>query len=319
MDLFVFLLLLTSASIVESVSLAPKNIFTRLQFHCEYKTNELQNTSTCVIRDFHPGTSLFHIENPENSTRLEFVNSQHVRIPKAVFLEVPSLESLNLSSTGVRRIQKSSFDNAMCLVSLDLSHNLLQIIAKSTFKRALNLQELYLDNNQIEVVEYSAFKYLRNLTILTLNDNRIKYLSDHAFEQLSNLRTLLLNNNAITVISSALKPLLSLETLTLDNNALHYVRIKVLNKHLRHLKSITLRKNAWICAGMKIMTDYLEANMVRSDLEDDGQEVCTQDEDVMLMMNEKDLMEIQELSVSTFVNPAFSRHFNKKRSNGVYF
>lgn len=324
MDLFFYILLLTCASIVESITNTisnQQNIFTKLQYTCEYVTEDINNSvTTCLIKDFHPGTSLFHIDNPQNARNMNFINSQHVRIPKAIFIENLAIEHLNLSSCGIRRIQKSSFDNAMTLLSLDLSHNLLQEVKKSTFKRSSNLQQLFLNDNQIEVVEYSAFKYLRNLTMLTLNNNRIKHLSDHAFERLSSLQVLLLNDNRITVISSALKPLLSLETLTLDNNALHYVRIKVMNKYLRNLQSITLKRNEWICPGLKLMTDYLEANMIGSDMEaQTEQESCTNDEEALLMMNENDLAEIQELSISTFVNPVFNHHFSKKRATFVKF
>lgn len=290
------------------------NIFTKIQYNCEYLTDEVTNTTTtCLIRDFHPGTSLFHITNPQNATRIAFTNSTHVRIPVTIFLEVPTLENLNLSECQVRRIQKSSFENALALTTLDLSHNLLEIIHKSTFKRASKLQELFLNNNQIEVVEYSAFKYLRNLTTLTLNNNRIKYLSGHAFEHLISLRTLTLNDNQISVVSGSLKPLMSLETLTLHNNLLHYVRIKVMNKYLRSLRSVTLQNNEWLCPGLKIMTDYLEANSVLTDVTADMEASCTNSDEIPLLMNEKDLAEIQELSTSTFINPVYNHRISRKR------
>lgn len=308
MDSIKYFLFLTFVILIRNVNATPTegNIFTRLQFDCEYVRDDL-NVATCVISDFHPGTSMFHIANPEMATRVAFTNSTHVRIPNTIFLEVPSLDHLNLTSCQVRRIQKSSFDNAVSLLTLDLSHNLLQEIIKSTFKRASKLQELYLNDNQIEVVEYSAFKYLRNLTTLTLNNNHIKHLSGHAFEHLSSLRTLLLNDNQISVISSALKPLRSLETLTLHNNALHYVRVKIMNKYMRNLWNVTLDQNQWICPGLRIMIDYLEANMIETDLVTDLQKnTCTNSDEVTLLMNEKDLSEIQELSMSTFVvQPSF--------------
>lgn len=291
------------------------NIFTKIQYTCEYTTDEITNITTCIVSDFQPGTSLFHITNPEYATRVTFTNSYHARIPNTIFSDIPNLEYLNLSSSNVRRMQKSSFDNALSLITLDLSHNLLQEIVKSTFKRASHLQELFLNDNQIELIEYSAFKYLRNLTTLTLNNNRIKHLSSHAFDHLISLRTLLLNDNQISVISSALKPMMSLETLTLHNNALHYVRVKILNKYLGNLQSMTLQNNEWICPGLKIMTDYLEANAVVTDVGVEMETACTNSDEVTLMMHEKDLAEIQELSVTTFVNPGFNHHFNKRRAS----
>lgn len=316
MDSIKHILFLGSVALVCSVNALPvqANIFTKIEYTCEYTTDDLTNTTTCIISDFHPGTSLFQVTNPENATRIAFTNSTHIRIPNTIFTEVPTLDHLNLSSCQVRRIQKSSFDNAVSLRTLDLSHNLLQEIVKSTFKRASNLQELFLNDNQIEVVEYSAFKYLRNLTTLTLNNNRIKYLSGHAFEHLISLQTLLLNDNQISVISSTLKPLLSLQTLTLHNNALHYVRVKIMYKYLGRLAHVTLQNNEWICPGLKIMTDYLKANSVETDVVADMETPCNDSDEVTLMMNEKDLAEIQELSVSTFVNPVFNHHFNKRRA-----
>lgn len=312
---FLFLLFVTLIRNV-SVTEIQENIFTKLQFNCEYTTDELTNSTTCIINDFHPGTSLYRITNPEIATRIAFTNSSHIRVPKTIFLEVPYLTHLNLSSCQVRRIQKSSFDNAVSLVSLDLSHNHIEEIIKSTFKRASNLQELFLNDNQIEVIEYNAFKKLRYLTTLTLNNNHVKHLSGHAFDQLASLRTLLLNDNRISVISSTLKGLRSLETLTLHNNDLNYVRVKVMNKYLRNLRNVTLQNNEWICPGLKIMTDYMEANMIDTDVVAGNEmEMCTNSDEVTLLMDEKDLAEIQELSVSTFVNPVFNHHFNKKRAS----
>uniref|UniRef100_A0A336LSG8 CSON003119 protein n=1 Tax=Culicoides sonorensis TaxID=179676 RepID=A0A336LSG8_CULSO len=298
-----------SAVIVNGIVMQDDNIFARAQYSCEYSIKD-DGSTICTLTNFHPGTSLFYVLNPENATEVQFTNSSHIRIPSTLFTEIPGLQNLNLSDFHIRRIQKSSFTNAVALKTLDLSYNLLQEVLKSTFKRASTLQELFLHNNNIEVVEYNAFKYLRNLTTLTLNNNHIKHLSKNAFEDLSNLRTLLLNDNRISVVSSALKPLRALEMLTLHNNLMHYVRVKVMNKYLRNLTNVTLQNNEWFCPGVKLMTDYMAANAVDTDVVNATELECQDSENVVLMMDEKDLAEIQELSTSTFINPVFNHHFH---------
>lgn len=201
-----------------------------------------------------------------------------------------------------------AFQNGQSLINLDLSHNKIEMIPESTFKYASNLQKLILSHNNIEVLDHGAFKYLANLYYLALDNNNIKHISKDAFSGLTSLKGLLLHSNQITTISSNLKPLVVLENLTLHENKLHYLRIKVLQRSLTHLKILTLRENQWFCPGLTLMKNYLEASLIVCDIKkdvDSSEVPCVETEEVVYEMQEKELKEIQKLSGPIkLLNPA---------------
>lgn len=266
-----------------------------------------------MIENFKPGTSLYEIINPLNTTVIRFENYQLHTLPRLLFHYNPEIIELDIKNSSLRHISKIAFQNGQSLINLDLTHNKIEMIPGSTFKYASNLQKLSLSHNHIEVLDHGAFKYLANLFYLALDNNNIKYISKDAFEGLRSLKALLLHSNQIKTISSNLKPLIVLENLTLHDNKLHYLRIKIMNRTLANLHILTLRGNPWFCPGLKLMKNYLNASLITSDIkkEVDGSEApCVETEDVLYEMTEKEIKEIQKLSGPIqLLNPTYDGLF----------
>lgn len=138
-------------------------------------------------------------------------------------LELFSLETLMLGSSGISEVQKSAFVGLKWLQELDLSNNSIVALDPMTF----------VDNKLLEMVNLSG--------------NPIRTLVSFQFTPLPVLKQLDLHNCALNDVQpEAFSNLLFLETLNLRNNSLSTLP-KDLFTWLRYLKDLDLHANPWTC------------------------------------------------------------------------
>ena len=118
-------------------------------------------------------------------------------LPLNVFIKLPSLLYLTITSPGVSDLGTNAFEKAMHLELLNASGNRLTKLDKFTFKGASNLSELNLSDNQIQSVHEDAFLKLGHLKTLNLSKNKILAFGRETFAPLDMLYSLDVSQNML--------------------------------------------------------------------------------------------------------------------------
>lgn len=225
----------------------------------------------------------FRIEPPKellkaignsNITNLSLARNQFELLRRESFVNMPTLEILDLREVLVLNVSNKVFVNMLNLKTLLLSGNKLSYVpegvllkqltyldlsdnsgnvfvpsyfslGKKRFITMTNLKVLNLSYNRINGIFNDTFEGLTNLTILGLKNATIFYLSNNSFASLRNLKFLNLENNpigkTITLTKEIFRGLESLEVLLLGGCSL--VSLDSPFHYLKSLQHLGLERN----------------------------------------------------------------------------
>uniref|UniRef100_A0A0K0FBG3 Leucine-rich repeat-containing protein let-4 n=1 Tax=Strongyloides venezuelensis TaxID=75913 RepID=A0A0K0FBG3_STRVS len=194
--------------------------------------NNFKSIPASAIRGFKQLVSLhFHKNQIIQLEPLSFMNlptmnllnlasNQIKTIHKQTFLNVPALRYLYLSNNYIEQIPPYLFSSFTELEMIDLSSNKISILTKNSFSNLQNLHQLYLGENEITNIENGAFTN-SSLIILILESNKLSDIKADMFEGAVKLQQLSLKNNKINNIeSNAFQTTPSLVMIDLSRNNL---------------------------------------------------------------------------------------------------
>ncbi|XP_041372174.1 slit homolog 2 protein-like [Gigantopelta aegis] len=160
------------------------------------------------------------LDNPTDTTKLNFGNNEIERIDSTRFVSLTKLQELVLKYNKITSLELETFKYLKNMEKLDLGSNNIQMIEIGVFDDVPKLKEIDLSENFIENID-NVFRGLQNLERIDLGSNKIKVITKMAFRDLKHLSYLLLPNNEITKINRfAFRPLQSLTWITLTRNPL---------------------------------------------------------------------------------------------------
>lgn len=161
---------------------------------------------------------------------------------KGYFLNVPSLQEIDLSSCGLPHLLPTMFTKLTTLIYINLANNQISEIPSETFARLIDLEEVDLSNNKITSLTPEVFQFNTELTELNLKNNPLSSVSGisipnllkldisqcafknvdaESFAGFTHLKNLNLSGNTLTTIpSDTFKMLKKLLYLDLSNNNL---------------------------------------------------------------------------------------------------
>ena len=126
------------------------------------------------------------------------------RLPAGIFEGMEHLDQLRLQNNAIKSLPKDSFKELVQLRILNLSDNNINSIHRETFKNQTNLQELYLDRNNIKSLPQTLLFKLTSLVKLRLGGNQMSEIPEGFFNHsiggasvLGNLETLGLSGNKV--------------------------------------------------------------------------------------------------------------------------
>ena len=120
------------------------------------------------------------------------------RLQEGDFELLPKLTVLRLGGNQLSELPQTVFSDLSSLESLDLSNNRLQEFASGRVRRALEPHStLELHGNHLSRLPDGAFSGLSRLRVLGLDANRLSQLSQDLFSGLSNLESLNLWQNSL--------------------------------------------------------------------------------------------------------------------------
>ncbi|CEF60733.1 Leucine-rich repeat and Leucine-rich repeat, typical subtype-containing protein [Strongyloides ratti] len=194
--------------------------------------NSFKSIPASAIRGFKQLVSLhFHKNQIIQLESLSFMNlptmnllnlasNQINTIHKQTFLNVPALRYLYLSNNYIEQIPPYLFSSFTELEMIDLSSNKINILTKNSFSHLQNLHQLYLGENEIIDIENGSFTN-SSLVILILESNKLTNIKADMFEGATKLQQLSLKNNKINNIeSNAFQTTPSLVMIDLSRNKL---------------------------------------------------------------------------------------------------
>ncbi|CAG2239823.1 unnamed protein product [Mytilus edulis] len=155
---------------------------------------------------------------PNTTTQLDLKQNNIVTIAADAFINLTSLELLNLGFNQISSLTANVFNGLVSMKTMILSNNQISIIAADTFKCVL-LKTLLLDRNKISTIASDTFKDLVSLDYIYLDNNKISTIATDTFKDLVSLTYITLNDNAFTAISANIfRKLTNITTLYLSFN-----------------------------------------------------------------------------------------------------
>ncbi|CAO1438786.1 unnamed protein product [Diamesa serratosioi] len=163
--------------------------------------------NSCIVSNSFVTDSHFNEIIDETSysvVALKFVSCYMDLLPLNVFVKLPSLLYLTISSPGVRHFGQNAFEKAVHLELLNAAGNRLSKLEHFAFKGASNLSELNLSGNKIQTIEKNAFAELEHLKVLNLSKNKMSYFGPETFAPLIMLDSLDISHNMIDFLDAKL-------------------------------------------------------------------------------------------------------------------
>ncbi|XP_059091196.1 leucine-rich repeat neuronal protein 3-like isoform X2 [Tigriopus californicus] len=159
---------------------------------------------------------------------LNLGNNYFTTLPAYVFIPVPNLEVLDISSThGIDALEPDSLVNCKQLTSLNLANCSIEHLPPNFFKDTHSLNSLSLANNSFDQIPNEELSLIRStLTVLDLSGLHITDIHNHDFFGFHALRMLKINQMPFLerVEVLAFSSLTSLQRLDMqDNPHLHYI------------------------------------------------------------------------------------------------
>ena len=135
--------------------------------------------------------------------------------------QLAGIDSLDVSDSGLSRLQEGDFELLPGLTVLRLGTNQLSELPRNVFSGLDSLAVLDLSNNSLQELPAGVFSGLSSLIDLEMHGNHLSRLPDGAFSGLSRLRVLGLDANRLSQLSQDLfSGLSNLESLNLWQNSL---------------------------------------------------------------------------------------------------
>lgn len=138
---------------------------------------------------------LFECECARSLTFLNMSKTHFSRFNPKTPLNLPNLESLNLSSCSIKSIDREMFCHLVNLKTLSLSENEIATLDDNVFADLKTLQILDLAKNQIKKVSEATFADLESLKKLDLSGNPLDAIDPNMLAKLTNLRFVNLNSS----------------------------------------------------------------------------------------------------------------------------
>ncbi len=113
--------------------------------------------ATIYYRHYHSLNDWSQETIPTSTTQAYYYHNDFVSIPRGVFQNLPSLQTIYLSSNHVTEIAGFAFSTP-ALKKLLLDTNELEVIKARSFRGLFVLEELYLNNNEIRIIEDTSFQ-----------------------------------------------------------------------------------------------------------------------------------------------------------------
>ena len=189
---------------------------------------------------------------------LDLSDSGITKLQQHDFSGLNSLEGLRLEDNSLTALPENIFSGLSRLRFLALSRNSLGVLSEGIFSGLNSLYSLSLDNNSLTTLPEEIFSGLRNLERLPLFNNTLRSLPEGVFSGLSALRSLSLGHNSLTALPEGIfSGLSSLEGLTLWNNRLTSLAAGVF-RGLHSLTRLRLNKNLLTALPVGIFDDILD-------------------------------------------------------------
>ncbi|XP_006873333.1 PREDICTED: trophoblast glycoprotein [Chrysochloris asiatica] len=246
--------------------------------------SEAARTVKCVNRNL----TEVPVDLPPYVRNLFLTGNNLSVLPTGAFARQPplaELAALNLSGSGIMKVDAGAFEHLPSLRQLDLSHNPLEVLSPIAFSGTnastsdpSPLMELILNhivplgdekNNRsfegMVAAALQAGQALRGLHRLELASNHFLYLPRDVLTRLPGLRHLdLRNNSLVSLIYVSFRNLTHLESLHLEDNALKVLHNRTLAElqSLPHVR-VFLDNNPWVCdCHMTDMVTWLKETEV---------------------------------------------------------
>jgi hypothetical protein len=183
--------------------------------------------------------------------RLNLKENSFVQINNDIFLELPNLTQILISSNKIEKLDKNLFLKQNKLQRLFLRQNLLTEIDLNFFSHLKYLICIDLESNSISKLQSFQFTDLIHLESIDLLKNKIAHLEANTFSGLHKLRSIGLDKNLITKIDSkAFTNLPNLQIIKLDFNLITCIEPDVFSD----LNSILeLNCNTLLISNVKII------------------------------------------------------------------
>lgn len=170
------------------------------------------NLETLIPYACLPGLRVLHLQNnriskltthmPDhcsNLTELDFGYNEISHISAPIFNKPTQLKVLHLQCNKLT-VVKNSFLNLPMLETIDLSKNRISTLNCSDFAGLKQLNKLYLSNNKISKLPSCMFKDLNNLEILMLESNKLLTIGTAFKSTLPSLKQLKLSYNKLSTL-----------------------------------------------------------------------------------------------------------------------
>lgn len=160
--------------------------------------------------------------NLEQLVFLDLSGNNLSSIPAASLMNLPSLETLNISNNDdITSLTRDTFSHVPALRNIYLSHNRISNIEARTFLPLKQLEILLLNANSLDKIPRSIPHTLKDLD---LSNNKISAILAKDFRGLVKLQHLLIGGNQIKMLSAGtFRFLPQLERLNLTSNAISRV------------------------------------------------------------------------------------------------
>jgi hypothetical protein len=143
-------------------------------------------------------TEIPTILSSESVISFEASNNILTHIKEYVFKDYGSLETLNLSESGIEQIDSSAFYGLKMLLNIDLSYNNLRFITPTMFSDTPVLQTVSFRGNPLDYVPDSSPIFVStSITSLDLSYCDLTSVNIHTFSQLPGLQVLDLYSNKL--------------------------------------------------------------------------------------------------------------------------
>jgi hypothetical protein len=127
-------------------------------------------------------------------------NEKYTKIKKKMF-ENLKIRSFSLTGLGIKEIETNSFESK--LETLNLSSNSLKRVDFKILKNLNNLIKIDLSNNQIQLKE-NNFEFNKNLRFIDISHNDLHYLPMNLFHNVNELEFINLNNNHLELFDACI-------------------------------------------------------------------------------------------------------------------
>lgn len=171
------------------------------------------------------------------------------RLGRGALTGLTNLISLDLSRSGIEKIEANALAGLKSLENLRLNDNRLEQLGQGCFNGLNSVAELDLNNNQLSEVRWGALAPLTGLVTLHLAGNHLREIHGGFFPGLTNLEILHLENNRlVNVTREALADLSALKYMDLSNN---YLKSLPTLGYFENLSEVDLTANCLTLGAMK--------------------------------------------------------------------